>query len=408
MAKGKLYGAKANFRTQKVLIAAKLGKSEVELAGDNAPADKFPFGQTPAYVEGEKTLFGADAIAAHVGAFNVCPGVLQWLQWAEGSLLPNVLGYVLPSVSAASVDAGVLAIYKAELTAQLAVLDKFLLTRTFLVGERLTLADVSVALDLLPAFQNVLDGAFRKSHANVTRWFQTIVNQPAAKEVLGDVKLADKVAQFNENEFKKVAAKIAPAAKKEEKKKEEPKKKEEKKKDAGEELDAADAAIAAEPKAKDPFEGHPKSSFVLDAFKRAYSNEDTLKVAIPHFWENFDKDNWSIWYCEYKFPTELTLAFMSCNLISGMYQRLEKLKKNGFASMILFGSDNNSTISGVWVWRGQELAFPLSEDWQIDYESYDWKKLNPDSEETKTLVKEYFSWEGGFGGKTFNQGKIFK
>ena len=43
----------------------------------------------------------------------------------------------------------------------------------------------------------MLDGAFRKSHANVTRWFQTIVNQPAAKEVLGDVKLADKVAKFN-------------------------------------------------------------------------------------------------------------------------------------------------------------------------------------------------------------------
>ena len=116
----------------------------------------------------------------------------------------------------------------------------------------------------------------------------------------------------SENEFKKVAAKIAPAAKKEEKKKEEPKKKEEKKKD--EELDAA------EPKAKDPFADHPKSSFSLDAFKRAYTNEDTLKVAIPHFWETFDKDNWSIWYCEYQFPSELTLAFMSCNLISGMFQ----------------------------------------------------------------------------------------
>ena len=47
----------------------------------------------------------------------------------------------------------VLAIYKAELTAQLAEFDKYLLKRTFLVGERLTLADVSIALDLLPTFQ---------------------------------------------------------------------------------------------------------------------------------------------------------------------------------------------------------------------------------------------------------------
>lgn len=52
----------------------------------------------------------------------------------------------------------------------------------------------------------------------------------------------------------------------------------------------------------------------------------------------------------------------------------------------------------------------LSADWQIDYESYDWRKLNPDSEECKTMVKEYFAWEGEFKhtGKAFNQGKIFK
>jgi elongation factor 1-gamma len=91
-----------------------------------------------------------------------------------------------------------------------------------------------------------------------------------------------------------------------------------------------------------------------------------------------------------------------------MMQRLDKMRKNAFGSMILFGEDNNSTISGIWVWKGHELAFPLSPDWQVDYESYEWKKLNPDDPQTKTLVKEYFSWEGGFGGKKFNQGKIFK
>lgn len=413
MTKGKLYGAKNNFRTQKVLIAAKLGKAEVDLAGEHAPADKFPFGQTPAYDDGEHQLFGADAIASYVGKLNVCPGVSQWLAFGEGSLLPNVLGYVLPSVSAASVDGAVLNAYKNELNAQLTILDKFLLTRTFLVGERLSLADISIALDLLPAFQNVLDESFRKAHVNLTRWFLTVVNQPAAKEVLGEVKLASKVAQFNEAEFKKNAAKIAASAPKGGDKKEakEPKEKKEqpkKEKPAAEELDAADAALAAEPKAKDPYADFPKSNFDMDLFKRTYSNEDTEKVAIPHFWEKLDKENYSIWYCEYKYPQELTLAFMSCNLISGMYQRLEKLKKHAFGSMILFGTDNNSTISGLWFWRGQDLAFTLSPDWQVDYESYEWKKLDPNSEETKTLVKEYFTWEGDFGGKKVNQGKIFK
>lgn len=91
-----------------------------------------------------------------------------------------------------------------------------------------------------------------------------------------------------------------------------------------------------------------------------------------------------------------------------MFQRLEKLKKHGFASVCLFGTDNNSTISGIWIWPGQKLAFELCPDWQVDYESYDWQKLDSKAESTKKIVNEYLLWEGDFNGKKFNQGKIFK
>merc|ERR1719431_2282419 len=70
-------------------------------------------------------------------------------------------------------------------------------------------------------------------------------------------------------------------------------------------------------KEKDPFAGFPKSNFVLDEFKRVYSNEDIKTKAIPFFWENF-----SIWLCEYRFPEDLGMTFQSENLITGMYQRL--------------------------------------------------------------------------------------
>ena len=56
----------------------------------------------------------------------------------------------------------------------------------------------------------------------------------------------------------------------------------------------------------------------MDDWKKMYSNEDTLTKALPYFWENFDKENYSIWYCEYKYPDELALIFMTCNLVSGM------------------------------------------------------------------------------------------
>ena len=44
-----------------------------------------------------------------------------------------------------------------------------------------------------------------------------------------------------------------------------------------------------------------------------------------------------------------------------MFQRLDKLRKNAFASVILFGTNNDSSISGVWLFRGQELAFQVGD-----------------------------------------------
>ena len=51
---------------------------------------------------------------------------------------------------------------------------------------------------------------------------------------------------------------------------------------------------------------------------------------------------------------------MSSNLVSGMFQRLDKLNKYAFASVCICGEDNNMIITGVWIMRGQEVAFDVS------------------------------------------------
>uniref|UniRef100_A0A0R3RW80 eEF-1B gamma n=1 Tax=Elaeophora elaphi TaxID=1147741 RepID=A0A0R3RW80_9BILA len=429
----KVYGSPKSFRMQKILIAAKVGNKDVSVLDQKPPHNKFPLGVTPAMEDNSITLFGADAIMLHLAGEAMrganSSEVLQWMQWSEGQLIPNVLGYVLPSVSAARVDSEVLEAAKTELLTQLKCLNALLLTRTFLVGERMSLADISVAMDLLPAYQYVLDEAARASLLNVNRWFKTIINQKPVKDIIGEVHLAVKVSKFDNAKFKELSAKLSKecANHKDGKNKEqhgkqskeqqkEDKKTKRTKDENDDEPDAADEALAQEPKSVDPFAAMPKGSFVMDSFKRVYSNEDTATKAVPYFWENFDPENYSIWFAEYKYPEDLTLTFMSCNLISGMFQRLEKLKKNAFASVCLFGTDNKSTISGIWIWRGHELAFKLSPDWQVslycrfkvDYESYDWRKLDPADEKTRKVVNEYLMWEGDFDGKTFNQGKIFK
>merc|ERR1712113_1268321 len=278
-----------------------------------------------------------------------------------------------------------------DVKAALKCLNDHLLTRTFLVGEILTLADIAVATTMLSLYKQVLDPAFRKPFVNVTRWFTTVVNQPHAQAVLGEVTLCNKKAEKKEK-----------APKQEQKKPE--KKKEEKKKEA--EPEAAD--VPPEPKKADPFEKMPKGTFDLEEWKRFYSNNDEPE-SVAWFWEHFDHENYSIWRCDYKYNDELTMVFMSCNLIGGMFQRLDKLNKNAFASVCLFGQNNDSTISGIWVFRGHDLAFELDDNWQVDYSSYSWKKLDSKSEDCKKLVDQYWKWEGtDEKGRPFNQGKIFK
>ncbi|XP_063352700.1 elongation factor 1-gamma [Pelmatolapia mariae] len=441
MAAGTLYTYPENWRAFKAQIAAQYSGARLKVA-TSAPAftfgqtnrtpaflNNFPLGKVPAY-QGDDgfCLFESNAIAHYLSNDTLrgstpqaAAQVLQWVSFADSEIIPPASAWVFPTLGIMQFNKQATEQAKEDVKKFLAVLNQHLNTRTFLVGERVTLADITVACSMLWLYKQVLEPSFRQPYPNVTRWFVTCVNQPQFKAVLGEVKLCEKMAQFDAKKFAEMQPKKETPSKKEkggkeagkpqekkEKKKEE--KKEEKKPDPEEEMDDCDAVLAAEPKAKDPFAHLPKSAFVMDEFKRKYSNEDTLTVAIPHFWEHFDREGYSIWHSQYKYPEELTLTFKSCNLITGMFQRLDKLRKNAFASVILFGTNNDSSISGIWVFRGQELAFTLSEDWQIDYESYDWRKLDPDSEECKTMVKEYFAWEGDFKhvGKAFNQGKVFK
>merc|ERR1719483_1469492 len=275
--------------------------------------------------------------------------VLQWLLYSGGDLRQSVGGWVVPTLELCEgANQGTVNRSKAELLGRLAALDQFLVTRTFLVGERISLADIGMAVTLLPAFTQVLDEAFRTSHRHLTRWFNTIIHQELVVNVVGAVKLCTKEAEMIQG-VKKDAAKKKEKVTKPEKKKEEPKNK-----PAEEPME-----IPAEPKKSDPLDPLPKGTFDLDEWKRFYSNNDEDK-SCEYFWSKFDPSCYSIWRGDYRYNKELSQIFMSCNLMGGMFQRLEKLKKNAFASAMLFGENNNTTISAIWVFKGKQLAFELS------------------------------------------------
>lgn len=194
---------------------------------------------------------------------------------------------------------------KEDVARLLTSLNTHLLTRTYLVGERVTLADISVAMTLLHLYQYVLEPKLRAPYQNVNRWFQTIVYQPESVAVIGNFKLADKTLEYDPK--KVVRGKSAKKEKdtKKDSKKEAKKEKEAKEAEPVEEPDAAEAALAQEPESSNPFDSMPKGTFNLENFKRYYSNQD-VDQSIPYFWKNFDPEHYSIWLGEYKYNDELT------------------------------------------------------------------------------------------------------
>merc|ERR1719510_3808 len=255
-------------------------------------------------------------------------GVVQWMAMADNEILPAACTWVFPTMGIMQFNKNATERAKEDVKTALKSLNDHLLTRTFLVGERLTLADIAVATTMLSLYKQVLDPAFRKPFVNVTRWFTTVVNQPHAKAVLGEVTLCTKMAEFDAKKFAEFSGKGDKKAEKKEKApKQEQKKPEKKKEEKKKEPEPEAADVPPEPKKADPFEKMPKGTFDLEEWKRFYSNNDEPE-SVAWFWEHFDHENYSIWRGDYKYNDELTMVFMSCNLIGGMFQRLDKLNKN--------------------------------------------------------------------------------
>merc|ERR1711962_873321 len=248
MVAGTLYTYPDNFRAQMTVA-----KDFVFGETNKTPAflKKFPLGKVPAFEGSDGVLLTeSNAIAYYVANDELRGGsdaaaraqVVQWMSMADNEILPAACTWVFPTMGIMQFNKNATERAKEDVKVAMKTLNDHLLTRTFLVGERLSLADIAVACTMLSLYKQVLEPAFRKDFGNVTRWFTTVVNQPKVKEVLGQVTLCAKMAEFDAKKFAEFSGKgdgkkekKEKAPKQEQKKPE--KKKEEKKKEAEPEAD---------------------------------------------------------------------------------------------------------------------------------------------------------------------------
>ena len=318
------------------------------------------------------------------------------MSFANSEVLPNIAGWFRPLVGRDPYNKKSVDDHAKAARAAIHVLEQHFLVHTYLVGERITLADLFTASLIARGFEFVLDKEWRQANPTTTRWYETVTNQQIWKDVAEKPIMIEEAVKYTPPKKEaKPAKEQAPKAEKKQKAKE------------VEEYDEEDEPAHEAKSAKHPLEALGKPTLILDDWKRKYSNEDT-PVALDWFWESYKPEEYSLWRVDYLYNDELTLTFMSANLVGGFFARLEASRKYLFGCMSVYGSSNDSVIQGAFLVRGQE-AMPAF-DVAPDYESYKFTKLDPSKD--KDYIKSMWSWDEPVevDGKTkeWADGKVFK
>ena len=254
-------------------------------------------------------------------------------------------------------------------------LDAQVKDKEFVLGSKLTLADVTLFRELKYFFQLVFPKGLRdKVFPNVTKWFQKMAETEEVKKVYGKILLCNQpLKPFIKEETKEKEHQ-------EKKGKKEPKKEEEEKKEEP----------PKEKKKVNPLDELPPSKLELENFKRAFLNNKDKEDAMNKFWEIYDPEGYSLWWVEYQnLPTECKVLFRTSNSKGMFLQKCDAVRRYAFAVHGVYGVEDDYKIRGCWLFRGKDIPQEMKDNDLFEYLTF--RKLDINKPEDKQLVHDYWT-----------------
>ncbi|KAI3874590.1 hypothetical protein MKW92_017996 [Papaver armeniacum] len=410
-----LHGSGTNKNVLKGRITAEYSGVDIEVVQNATQTPEFlkmnPIGKVPVLETPDGPVFESNAIARYVarlkdhnplfGSSLIEYGhIEQWIDFSSLEIDANIYHWLYPRFGHAPyiplVEEASVAALKRALTA----LNSYLASNTYLVGHGITLADIIMTCNLAMGFGYLMTKSFTSEFPHIERYYWTMVNQPNFIKLLGEVKQAESVPP--------VPSAKSPAPTNEATKgKAESEPKTQSGKPIAEKTPGEDEA--PKPKAKNPLDLLPPSKMILDEWKRLYSNTKTKfrEVAIKGFWEMYDPEGYSLWFCDYKYNDENTVSFVTLNKVGGFLQRMDLARKYAFAKMLIIGSEAPFKVKGLWLFRGPEIPrFIMDECY--DMELYEWTKVDIADENQKERVNQMIEDQEPFEGEALLDAKCFK
>ena len=387
----KLVGYRFSHTVQEVLHVINLTKAPVELQNvdwedaetrktltPKSPTGTFPFLETP-----EGILSESRAIENYL-ALKHKPELLgendfekaQIRQWSDFAIFE--IGYCAKEIvyplfgwknyCKESADKA-----NNKLKEFMRTLDAQLKDKEFVMGAKLTLADVTLFRELKYFFQLVFPKGLRdKVFPNATKWFQKMAETEEVKKAYGKILLCNQPLKpfiKEEKQEKKEEPKKGKKHEKEEPQKEEPPK---------------------EKKKVNPLDELPPSKLELESFKRAFLNNKNKEDAMNKFWEIYDPEGYSLWWVEYQnLPTECKILYRTSNSKGMFLQKCDALRRYAFAVHGVYGVENDYKVRGMWMFRGKEIPQEMKDNDLYEYLTF--RRIDINKPEDKQLVHDYWT-----------------
>ena len=298
----------------------------------------------------------------------------QWVDFSHTVLLGNFYTIIRSIFGHVAGDANVYNNAVKDIKETIKLLNTHLQGKSFFVGERITVADISIAVQLVALFQTALDAGFRKAMPNVTSWIENFIKNPEVISRVGHVKFTTKALKPLLIEKKKEEVKVVAPIKKEKHDEE----------DDGEEKKPASG--------KNPLDHLPPSKFVLPEFKTYFVNlgEKKSTEGMKHFFEHYDPEGYCIYFIHYeKYTGEGVLLYQTSNLMNGFIQRMDdKFRNHSFSVMAILGEEPALEIQGVWMFRGTKIPQEMIDHPQFEY--FKQRELKITNEADRQLISEFF------------------
>ena len=249
-------------------------------------------------------------------------------------------------------------------------LDAHLKDKDFVMGSRLTLADVTLFRELKYFFQLVFPKGLRdKLFPNATKWFQRMAETEEVKKVYGKILLCNQPLKPFIKEEKQEKKPEKRPEKHEDTKKEEPPK---------------------EKKKVNPLDELPPSKLELESFKRAFLNNKDKEDAMNKFWEIYDPEGYSLWWVEYQnLPSECKILYRTSNSKGMFLQKCDAVRRYAFAVHGVYGVENDYKVRGMWMFRGKEIPQEMKDNDLYEYLTF--RRIDINNPQDKQLVHDYWT-----------------